>query len=128
MNFLKKLFGITSTNFPKQSDNRKESIINKELPIEINITTSFGYNSSYVQEKFKPISKDSQGNWILNPEAPFTLTLLNANREIADKIRSLLDDEEINDYRKEHKLVGIFAEQNIKIKEIEEYKIKYKAN
>ncbi|MEJ8816436.1 hypothetical protein [Lacibacter sp. H407] len=127
MNFLKKLFGLTSKTESIQSDNLNKSSNEKELPFEIKITTSFGSNSSYVQEKFKPITKDNQGNWILNPEAPFILTLLNADKKIADQIRNLLDDEEIRDYRKDDKLVAIFAEHNLKIKEIEDYKTKYKA-
>lgn len=128
MNFIKKLFGITSKIESIQSNNLNESSTKKELPIEIKITTSLNSTSSNVQEKFKPITKDTKGNWILNPEAPFRLTLLNADKKIADQIRNLLDDEEIKDYRKDDKLIAIFAEHNLKIKEIEDYKIKYKAN
>ena len=93
MNFLKKLFGITSKSESIQSENKNESSVKKELPIELKITTSFSSNSTHIQEKFKPITKDTQGNWILNPEAPFSLTLLNADKKIAEQIRNLLDDE-----------------------------------
>lgn len=51
---------------------------------------------------------------------------MNADKNKAQEVRNLLDNDEIRDYRKDDKLVGIFAAHNLMIKEIEEYKNKYK--
>jgi hypothetical protein len=97
------------------------------LPVEIKVTTSYGNgSSSQIEDKFSPIKQIDDNNWILNPGAPFELTLINADKNKAQEIRNLLDDDEISDYRKEDKLVGFFASHNLMIKEIEEYKNKYK--
>jgi hypothetical protein len=98
-----------------------------DFPFEIKVKTSFGSDGSFEnEEKFGPIKQLENNNWILNPGAPFELTVLNADKNTAQKIRSILDNEEIPDYRKDDMLLGIFASHNLMIKEIEEYKKKYK--
>jgi hypothetical protein len=74
--------------------------------------------------KDTPIKQDINGYWILNPGAPFELTVMNTSRQIAQEIRTLLDSDDIR-YRPD-KFTGLFAVYNLKIKEIEEYKNKYK--
>jgi hypothetical protein len=114
----------------KSTDKQSQQQITKktELPIEIKVTTSYssGY-SSQDQNKFYSIKQDKDGNWILNPGAPLELTALSKNKELVLQVRDLLDNDEIRDYRKDDKLIAIFAEHNLKIKEIEEYKNKYKS-
>ena len=95
--------------------------------MDVNITTiEANTNHGYEREKFPPIKQDVNGYWILNPSAPFELTVMNKDRFVVQKIRNLLDDNEISSYLKHHKLISFFAEHNLKIKEIEEYKNKYK--
>ncbi len=74
--------------------------------------------------KFAPIKQDKGGNWILNPNASFKLTLMNADESIASTIREILD-KNISDSQKKYKIYPLFAEHNIKVKEIENYKKKY---
>lgn len=107
-----------------KGNNQKKTTKKAEIPIEV--TTSYGSSSSFGQEeKFKPIRQDSNGGWVLNPGAQFKLTLLNIDEKIAQDVRSLLDNEEIRDHRKDDKIMALFAEHNIKVKEIESYKRKY---
>jgi len=114
-------------NASKSKKERKSpSTQKRNIPVDIHVTTSFGTSSSVNVEKFKPIQQDNNGDWILNPGAPFKLTLLNSDEKIATQIRELLDNDEIRDYRKDDKLMALFAEYNLKVKEIESYKKKYR--
>lgn len=114
------LFFIINRN--KKSKISKQS----QIPINIEITSSIGRSTNFEsEEKFKPILTDTTGGWILNPGAAFRLTLLNANKETALQVRKLLDDDEIQSYKKTDLFSALFAEKNICIKEIEDYKKKY---
>jgi hypothetical protein len=95
----------------------------KPPAIEIQVTTS--YKTDY-GETFEPIRQDTNGYWILNPNAPFELTVMICNKKIAQEIRNLLDSDEIRYQRQSNKLIELFASHNLKIKEIEDYKNKYK--
>ncbi len=110
------LITITSKN--------KKSKINTKEKINVEIKTSYN-SSSEKEEKFRKIKQVSNKDWILNPESPFILTLQNAEKEIANRIREILDNDEIYENRKEKEIVELFALYNLKIKEIESYKIKY---
>lgn len=112
---------LIAKNSNKQNRQKKA-----EIPIDIKVTTSFGTGTSFEQEKFKPIRQDSNGGWVLNPGAKFKLTLIDADEKIASEVRSLLDNDEMRYYRKDDKIMALFAEHNIKVKEIETYKRKYK--
>jgi hypothetical protein len=98
-----------------------------EIPFEIKITASYNSNEPSCPEKIKfpSIRQDEVGNWILNPTAPFELTIMNSDINISQQIRDLLDNDEMREYIKENKIVALFAEHNIKVKEIEDYKKKY---
>ena len=110
-----------------KGNSQKPSIKRSEIPIDIKVTTSYGSSSSYeLEEKFKPIIHESNNEWVLNPGAQFKLTLLNVDEKIAQEVRRLLDNNEIRDYRKDDKIIALFAEHNIQVKEIESYKQKYK--
>lgn len=112
---------IIAKNANKQNQEKQ-----KEVPIDIKVTTSFETSTSFEQEKFKPIRQDNNGDWVLNPGAKFKLTLIETDEKIASEVRDLLDNDEIRDYRKDDKIMALFAEHNIKVKEIESYKRKYK--
>ncbi|MDD3085376.1 MAG: hypothetical protein PHU32_05830 [Candidatus ainarchaeum sp.] len=119
------IIGFVIYLIAKNSNSQKKQK-KTEVPIDIKVTTSFGTGTSFEQEKFKPISQDTNGGWILNPGAKFKLTLINVDEQIASEVRNLLDNDEIRDYRKDDKIMALFAKHNIKVKEIESYKRKYK--
>ncbi len=66
--------------------------------------------------------------FVLNPSAPFKLTLISEDKTIGSQIRKILIDENyagVADYNKRHQILALFAEFNLKVKEVEEYKNKY---
>lgn len=69
-----------------------------------------------------PIQKTPDG-WILNPDTPFELTVLNATKDIAQTIREICDSG--YNHNAEQQLLSVFVSNNISIKEIEEYKNQY---
>lgn len=95
-----------------------------DIPVKITVTTSMA-NSSIDREVFPPVKATDNGDFILNPKAPFELTLQSATPDVANKIRSILDDEKIYSSKKEEQITALFAEHNLKVKEIEAYKKKY---
>ena len=97
------------------------------LPLEIKISTYRSDNLDDNREPFPPIKQNRSGYWVLNPGAPFELTVMNTDKKIVQFIRDLLDGVEIGDYKRRDVLVALFSEYNIKIKEIEDYKYKYQA-
>ncbi len=135
MNFFKKLFGfskeheeIKATESPKSTETisdingtKETTNLSKVIDVKISSYTS----NDYQEEELKPIVQDNEGYWILNPETPFILTVKTKDKELAQSIRNIVDFNN-NDYNKDEKLVAIFVEHNIVIKEIEEYKNKYK--
>lgn len=95
-----------------------------EIPdVKVNVSTSFSSDDEF---QYPPIKKLSEKEWIVNPNSSFELTIENCNQNIAQEIRELMDDNEIYGYRKVDKLVGLFAKYNIRVKEVESYKAKYK--
>ena len=100
--------------------------IKEQNPITVEIKTSYSLgSSSYREEKFPPIKQDANQDWVLNPNSPFIITLQNADKQIAEKVRAILDDDESYGYKKEKEIVGLFALHNLRIKEIESYKARY---
>lgn len=98
--------------------------IQEQNPITVEIETSYT-SSSHREEKFPPIQQDANRDWILNPKSHFKITLQKADKQIAEKLRAILDDDKIPIYKKEQEIVGLFALHNLRIKEIESYKTKY---
>lgn len=94
-------------------------ILEGELNPEISITIN---KNKY---KFDEIVGNKNSGWIINPNASLELTVLCENISIAEEVRQVLDDESIYFGEKRSKLIRLFAEYNIKIKEIEDYKSKY---
>jgi hypothetical protein len=82
-------------------------------------------NTSIIPEPQHSIG-GKETDFIFNPGAPFELRLLNADKEVFLKIRKILSDLTLNDYNKVPQIVGFFAEHNLKVKEVEDYKIKYR--
>lgn len=90
------------------------------IPISISIQKSTS-DSIKANQPFA----SSESEFILNPGASFELTLLNADAKLGMKIRNILADENIYSDKKNHQIVALFAEFNLKVKEVETYKKKY---
>lgn len=102
-----------------------QSTIETEFPPEINEVSSHMPDEDE-EEKFPPVRQINEGTWVLNPEAPFELTVLSEDQKLVQEIRELLEDNRIRYFRKEARLIALFTTHQIRIKEIEEYKKKYK--
>lgn len=114
--------------FIAKSSKKKTSVPKTENLIDVKVTMGNSGNSTASYErgpKFRPVKQDTNGDWRLNPAASFKLTLQNANEEIAKEVRSILDDEKHGGYRKIEKVTALFAQYNLKVKEIESYKKQY---
>lgn len=71
----------------------------------------------------KSASKESE--FIINKGSTFELTLVGADTSLGKQIQSILLDDNIWDDKKKQQIVALFAEYNLKVKEVEEYKKKY---
>jgi hypothetical protein len=86
------IIGAIIVLIAKSSKKNKEpkSNIKEQSPITVEIKTSYSSgSSSYREEKFPPIKQDSNQDWILNPKSPFIITLQNAEKQIAEKLRTI---------------------------------------
>lgn len=68
-------------------------------------------------------SKDTE--FVLNQGSTFELTLLGADNALGRQIQNILLDDNTWDDKKKQKIVALFAEYNLKVKEVEAYKKKY---
>ena len=70
-------------------------------------------------------SASKETEFVINPGSTFELTLLGADNSLGKKIQNILLDEKIYDDKKKNQIVALFAEFNLKVKEVEAYKKKY---
>ncbi len=85
-----------------------------------------GQNISTITSlKTKIIPANKESEFILNRGASFELTLLNGNEALGKQIQNILKDEKIWEDKKEQQIVALFAEYNLKVKEVEQYREKY---
>ncbi|WP_192822808.1 hypothetical protein [Rufibacter sp. LB8] len=65
--------------------------------------------------------------YVLNPGKPFALTLVHGSDQVARTVRKLLEEEEgqYTGGNKLTQLASLFAEHNLRVKEVETYKAKY---
>lgn len=70
-------------------------------------------------------SSAKETEFVLNPGATFELTLLGADNFLGKQIQNILLDEKTYDDKKKQQVVALFAEYNLKVKEVESYKKKY---
>jgi hypothetical protein len=101
----------------------ENSTFNSNSSLEI-LKTNIDLNSAVTT-----ISKRQNSNkgmeFKLNPGLPFELTLLNADFQLGQKIRNILEDDNVYGGKKREIIVALFSEYNLEIKEVEEYKNKY---
>lgn len=91
------------------------------IPIKINVTTSAQRTE---RVKFPPL-KEKGNDFVINPHAPIELTLIGSSIDTANEIRNILDDDKIYRGKKIEMIAALFAEYNLKIKEIDTYRKKY---
>jgi hypothetical protein len=70
-------------------------------------------------------SARKETEFVLNQGATFELTLLGADDALGRQIQNILLDDKIWDDKKKQQIVALFAEYNLKVKEVEAYKKKY---
>jgi hypothetical protein len=110
-------------NQPTYNNVSSEDDINNKSNSDYKVTVTSNYDSEtkFIYPKIKLINNE----WVLNPNANFQLTLQKCEKEAANEIRSILDNEEIYGRDKIDKLLEIFSVHNVLVKEVEEYKTKY---
>jgi uncharacterized protein (DUF433 family) len=70
-------------------------------------------------------SASKETEFVLNQGSTFELTLLGADNALGRRIQNILLDDKIWDDKKKQQIVALFAEYNLKVKEVEAYKKKY---
>lgn len=70
-------------------------------------------------------SASKETEFVLNQGSTFQLTLLGADNALGRQIQNILLDDNTWDDKKKQKIVALFAEYNLKVKEVEAYKKKY---
>lgn len=103
----------------KRKTNKESKQKKQNIPIAINYELK-----NYEPERYSGSIQATVDGWCLNPGTPFELTVLQTTRDIAQSIRELCDKGYNDDT--EQQLLSIFVLNNITIKEIEEYKDKYR--
>lgn len=95
------------------------------IPIAFeNNTTQSVTTSDIISIKPKQ-SASKETEFVINPGSTFELTLLGADNSLGKQIQNILLDEKIYDDKKKNQVVALFAEFNLKVKEVELYKKKY---
>ena len=89
-----------------------------------NKTTQTVTTSDVISIKPKQ-SASKETEFVINPGSTFELTLLGADNSLGKKIQNILLDEKTYDDKKKNQVVALFAEFNLKVKEVEAYKKKY---
>lgn len=89
-----------------------------------NKTTQTRTTSDVISIKPKQ-SASKETEFVINPGSTFELTLLGADNSLGKQIQNILLDEKIYDDKKKNQVVALFAEFNLKVKEVEAYKKKY---
>lgn len=111
------LFLLKKTIKTHNQYKKTHSISNNTPTIKTDVTSTIDDN------KYNVAIKKTNIGFILNPETPFELTVLNCSYSVAVEFRQLCEQ---GLYEGRDKLLSLFASYNIKIKEIEDYKNKYK--
>lgn len=70
-------------------------------------------------------SASKETEFVINPGSPFELTLLGADNSLGRQIQNILADDKSWGDKKKQQIVAVFAEYNLKVKEVEAYKKKY---
>lgn len=73
------------------------------------------------QKKSTPVVELSEKEYLINQGSLFELHLQGGSLELAEKIKVLLE-KDVWDQKKNQELIAIFAEHNLVVKEIEEYR------
>jgi len=106
--------------------------IESTMPADGNHSSS----SLVIESKSTPMTSDitsikakqsagKETEFIINPGSPFELTLWGADSSLGKQIQNILADDKTWDDKKKQQIVALFAEYNLRVKEVEAYKKKY---
>lgn len=111
-------------------------VINELEKIERSMSTDNNSISIAIENKSTPPttafisikpkqSASKESEFIINNGSTFELTLLGADISLGTQIQNILLNDNIWDDKKKQQIVALFAEYNLKVKEVEAYKKKY---
>jgi len=98
--------------------------IEQENDVQITISVSDNID---MKRDTGSIKKTQEGGVILSNKSTFPITLLNCSKELATKIKKILDDlDYYGTYKQAREIVGLLLENEVKCKEVEDYLTDYK--
>lgn len=108
----------------------------KEIESTIAVESNHSPSSLLIERKSAPMTSDitsikpkqssrKETEFVINPGSPFELTLLGADSSLGKQIQNILADDKTWDNKKKQQIVALFAEYNLKVKEVEAYRKKY---
>lgn len=91
--------------------------------IKVTFSTSYGGGGRRGNARDADVGEltdDGSGGWVLNPHAPLTLTVLGANKQVAQQLRNIIESA---DYwsQKTPEVALVIAQHNIRFKEVDEF-------
>jgi len=101
-----------------------EELEKVESELRPQLSQTFLQQSNEYSGKFEK-KKIKEGEFVLNPGGNLELTVINADIDLGKQVKGILDDENIWDSKKIEILTGLFAQYNLRVKEVESYKKKY---
>tara|TARA_R110001606_G_scaffold271034_1_gene419605 strand:- start:218 stop:2086 length:1869 start_codon:yes stop_codon:yes gene_type:complete len=110
----------TISEFDKNGSNKEK--YKEFIKIIQNKRDSLSENQSFTKKLECQLKIEN--DFVINPKDSFLLTLHNSPKNILQNVLNILKNDEI--WNKSKELLPLFAEHNIKCKEVEEYILKYK--
>lgn len=93
--------------------------------VKNDIESKYTHHTSNITSIRPKQSASKETEFVINPGSTFKLTLLGADNALGKQIQALLLDDKTGDGEKKQRIVALFAEYNLKVKEVESYKKKY---
>jgi len=89
---------------------------------EVGITVQVVSDTAPQAPDVGPVTPTPDGRgWVLNPRAPFHITLTATTGEVASAVRAILDDPEAHSRDKERSLLGLLLRHNFRVAELDVY-------
>ncbi len=102
---------------------KKAATPQPEVPeIKVTFTSSVGggRRGNAKEAQVGALVEDGAGGWVLNPNAPLTLTVTGGDRQLAQQLREVLDSSEYWS-QKIPDVALLIAQHNIRFKEVDEF-------
>ncbi|MCG7281958.1 hypothetical protein MHJ94_11715 [Chryseobacterium taklimakanense] len=100
-------------NFDEDSNNK------------LTFRNEFPTNEKQIENLFQSKSNIKGQTFVIDKNAKFKLTLIGADKNLGEEIRRILLNKEIYSEEKKQLITPLFAEYNLSVKEVEDYKEKY---